>query len=322
MTGATSIHDNQGETVIRPPVFEADHPDVTGLPERVQAVVLDAFRTAPQAGQLWRITWADLPPRLGLVLDVGDSYTVMAPVTLDADRRVDAAMLIHDTPLGATAVAWPQVRTGMGDFALAECYGSVDADTLQAARARARVRTGNDDLDAWNAGLDDAEVLARRAYRDRLAAEFTALCDSDWNHADLHDEPEVFIDADLARKAGLTMRALAEIADLPDAAAYTVWRGEHPLPPDAQTALVTALGETITQALRVAPTDPGARAALDTPEVRERIAAVAENEQVTETDVRRDLYRDLVAAPGREIGERAQRDYRQRLQMLLDSRLS
>ena len=231
MTGATSIHDNQGETVIRPPVFEADHPDVTGLPERVQAVVLDAFRTAPQAGQLWRITWADLPPRLGLVLDVGDSYTVMAPVTLDADRRVDAAMLIHDTPLGATAVAWPQVRTGMGDFALAECYGSVDADTLQAARARARVRTGNDDLDAWNAGLDDAEVLARRAYRDRLAAEFTALCDSDWNHADLHDEPEVFIDADLARKAGLTMRALAEIADLPDAAAYTVWRGEHPLHP-------------------------------------------------------------------------------------------
>lgn len=306
--------------MIRPSVFEADHPDLDALPVAVRAVVRAALPSAPEAGQLWRISWSDLPPRLGLVLDVGDAYTVIAPVTLDAARRVDAALVLDRIPLGENAVVWPQLRTGMGDFALAECYGSVDTETLEAVRARARVHPTTEDLDAWNGGLDPAGVQARREYRDRLGGEFAALCDSDWNHADLHDEPEVFVDSAAARRAGLTMNTLAEITGLPNDAAYPVWRGEHPLPAEAQAVLLVVVGNRLRAAFKIVPTDPGARAALNSPEVRGQIAAAAENESVTETDVRRDLYRDLVAAPGRETGPRDQRDYRQRLQMLLHAR--
>ena len=318
--GTTATGSSEGGTVIRPSVFEAEHPDLDALPEALQAVVRDALPSAPAPGQFWRITWADLPPRLGIVLDVGDAWTVIAPVTLDMDHRVDAAFVLDRTPLDVPTVAWPQLRTGMGDFALAECYGSVDTDTLQTVRDRAGVRPTPEVLDAWNDDLDPTTVQSRRTYRDRLAGEFAALCDSDWNEADLRDEFEVYVDSDAARRAGLTMKTLAEITGLPDDAAYPVWRGEHPVPAQAQTLLVAALGDAMRDGFRTSPTDPGARAALNSPEVREQIAAAAESENVTETIVRRDLYRDLVAAPGRETGPRDQRDYRQRLQMLLAAR--
>jgi hypothetical protein len=47
---------------------------------------------------------------------------------------------------------------------------------------------------------------------------------------------------------------------------------------------------------------------------------VADTEEISESDARRDLYRNLVGAPGRET-DAANRDYRTRLRMLLNARL-
>jgi len=307
--------------VIGPAVFEVDHPNVTALPEQVQDAVRRAFRSAPEAGQLWRVAWADLAPRLAVVIDVGDAFTIVAPVTLDTSRRVDAALVLSSTPLGVEAVVWPQLRTGLGDFTLAECFGALTAADAQAVADRAAARPTVADLDRWNAGLDAEQVVSRRGYRDGLAREFAVLCDSDWNHADLFDDPDEYVDADAAREIGLTAKELARVTGVPADVAYPVWKGEHPLPADAREALVDAFGDGVVAVLRSMPTDADARRALDSPEVREQIAAAADHERTTEADLRRDLYRDLVAAPGRESGPRDQRDYRQRLQMLLHARL-
>jgi hypothetical protein len=308
--------------MINEATFEADNPVVTALPEQTRVAVEAAQIAAPEVGQVWRLTWAGIPPRLATVVYVADGYVHVVPLTLGLDQRVDAALIIDDTPLRLPLVAWPQLRTGIGDFALAECYGSFDTATTQALTEQSRQRATVDDLAAWNEGLTPEQVEVRRAYRDRLVADFAALCDSDWNLADLYDEPEEFLDSGAAVAAGLTLTDLADTAHMDLISAYPLWEGARPLPPGISDVLAQHFGADVRTAIRTLPTDRAARATIDSPEFRPEIVTVARRGDVPEEDTRRDLYRELVGAPGRETGAATERDYRAVLRMILDARLA
>jgi hypothetical protein len=297
--------------------FEAEHPGLAGFTPETVAAITGASVSTPQLGQVWRLTWADVPPRLGVVVLVGDCYVHIVPLTLNLENRVDAALVLEYTPLHLPLVAWPQLRTGVGDFVLAECFGKLDDRTTRHLTELVNRSTSAQDLTTWNTGLTEAQVTIRRGYRDRVLSDFAAMGDSDWSFADLADRHEEFLIQSAAQSAGLTLRDLSAAAGMSLVACFPMWEGTQPLPDGLGDALVRRFGNDLDAAIQPIPTERKARVALDAPEWREGIIRAARSADASEADTRRSLYRELVGAPGRERGDR---NYRETLKMLLDAR--
>lgn len=316
---ARGISEDEDGEVINMATFEAECPSIAGLNPLAVAAINGAGVSKPQVGQAWRLTWANVPPRLGLIVAVGDCYVHVIPLTLTLGNRVDAAIILETTPLHLPLVAWPQLRTGIGDFVLAECFGSMDDETTRQLLAAVEHRTSTQDLARWNADLTNEDVAVRREYRNWVLSDFATMSDSDWNLADLADKPEEFLVHAEALRLGLTLKDLSKAAGISLTDCFPMWEGLQPLPEGLGGVLAREFGKDLSAAIRQIPTEREARVVLDSPEYRRKIVTASQLQETSEAETRRTLYREMVGAPGRESGVR---DYRTTLRMLLDARIA
>jgi hypothetical protein len=308
--------------VINQTVFEVENPNLEDLPDSVAECLTLSVPRAPGSGQLWRISWSNLPPRLAVIAYSDAAYVHVLPVTLDLSKRVDAAVVVESTPLGIPLVVWPQLRTGLGDFVLAEFLGNLyePFEVVKLIKTSRQITLQH--LDLVNQGISAVEVESRRDYRDGLAREFARLCDSDWHRAGSSGEGDYFISSEIASSLGFTMTGLAELLGVGKSEGYSIFRSERPIPLERLQSLEHALRDNFEKVVVERPLDVEARTALDSPDLRRAIERAAVETDVAEDELRRELYSELISAPRRESSRAEAVDlYRSALQMLLMDRL-
>ncbi|WP_162834100.1 hypothetical protein [Amycolatopsis circi] len=308
--------------MINQSIFEAENPNLKDLPDSVAKCLESSVPQAPEAGQLWRISWGNLPPRLGVVARSNSSYVHVLPVTLDVMQRVDAAVVVESTPLAIPLVVWPQLRTGLGDFVLAEFLGQLFDPSEVNKLVKASGEMNSQDLISVNVGLSPAMVESRRGYRDNLAREFARLCDSDWHRTDSSGVGDYFVSSEMASSAGFTVADLADLLEVSKVEGYSIFRSERPIPIDGLGKLEDALRDHFKEVVVERPVNVEARTALDSPDLRRAIERAAVETDVAEDELRRDLYSELISAPRRESSRAEAVDrYRSALRMMLIDRL-
>ena len=294
----------------------------------------DPDRPDPQPGQVWRLEWDGRVELAALVAVTSDTVKVV-PVGDDPEFADAATVAVGDgdSPLGYSFGVWVALEQALPRVVLDVPLGALPtwaAELVVAVRRSLRTSAPLPADARLGAPLPDGAGLEHPvvAYRHQLQQRLSALADV-W---ELFDAPDPTPSRQLAAAAetappfyrlerasgqqrrrsntpglwqvlaerGLADRAADELS-LGREERVSASRGRLPLTPGEVSTVAALLGLSADEVAAMVPrVDPPLLVALHQPRRRSQVARKAADLGVSDTEARRKVVRDVVAAPRRQ----------------------
>ncbi len=229
-------------------------------------------------GDLWILSWDNKFLGLALIAAVKQGYVLAWPVTLAGEPRYAPALVVEDSPLGASLAVWPSREVGLGNHLLHRSLGPmIGADRIQPIAWAME--------DGADPGLPFAEGAANdeanRAHDEQFLARWSDICFHTWPTKAMQ-----VLSSEKIRRLGGSASAIAKTLGLESpAVARPLWTGVLAITEAQAETAARSLGVDVPDVLGEDPfADVVAR--MTHPKFKAAVEQVAQTNQMTEGQVR------------------------------------
>jgi hypothetical protein len=256
------------------PASEVAAPRIEPLPGFLFEVLTSGRMTEPAAGQLWQLEWAGRGA-VGLVVGVDADEVRVVPAE-DDPQLADAWAVPLDTkdsPIGLAFVLWTSLAARVPMRVLNVFLGVVPEGVLTQVAEALAARATDQPGAAGGIGAPISSILDERAQLEEgTKGRFEELAAATWLPTSASEPVDV---GGLLRAAGLQATQVADLLGLPPREVLKLVRNQRPLLPGEPGPLADLLGVAPDTLGSTVAIPPGLIAALDRPQRRLRLRALA-----------------------------------------------
>lgn len=250
--------------------------------------------SAPQAGDIWMLSWNGVDLGLILLGFVQETYVSALPITLDVSKAcVSACVAPSDvSPLDTELVVWAPAPNSIGKHLLSRRIGPLC--TARDVQRMVHAANGED--------IETPFPLVTRELTDELLADvefifnsFASFADHQWIAGDAGN---AFFDTQTLTSVDWDSRKLAESLQLPVSVAAPLFHGEK-IPRPEQVLTVAAL-TGLDEAALLMPLHVREAVVLSQPDLKAAILDLARQRQLDEGGARNLALQDSYALAARQ----------------------
>lgn len=267
------------------PASEMAAPRIEPLPALLVEVLATARVAEPAVGQLWQLEWAGRGA-VGLVVGVDADAIRVVPAEDDPHLGDVWAVLldIEDSPIGLDFVLWTGLAATVPVRVLNVLLGVVPEGVLTQVDEAFAARAADQPGAAGGIGALISSVLDEQAQLEEgVKARFEELAAATWLATPASEPVDV---GGLLRASGLQATQVADLLDLPPREVLKLVRNQRPLLPEEAGPLAELLGVAPSTLGSTVAIPPGLVAALDRPQRRPRLHALARTAGASEAAFR------------------------------------
>jgi hypothetical protein len=256
--------------------------------------------TSPAVGELWLLSWDGVALGLGLVSRTAPDFILCWPVTFRDVPVFAPAVVVDESPLDVSLVAWPTRETGVGIHLLHRQFGQLLSKVTLSLVEKALADEPTAELPLPLADQNVDGDAAERA-SDEMLDHWEAICMNVWPAATPGVSP---LSSSAIQESGMEVGDIAAVLTLSLPTAVSLVRGEY--------APTVEQVEMLSQALDADPQsflehgDGESTKLLQVPGMKDGLVRLAHIRSISESEAR-ELVRADFALAARSDGDASSR---------------